>query len=129
MRNLNRDAATRDKMIFGEFNPDEYHGGIRYFEGLKLDTLKALLEKNFIEATESQNGAPTTEQILNFIEHYPDYTVHGYTVSPERSDYRITLEGVEKGDGADSPQELQDFTQLFKDADFIDSATMYCWFD
>lgn len=129
MNNLNRDFSTRDKMIFGEFNPNEYHGGVRYFESLSLDTLKTLLEKNFIEPDESQNGSPTTEQILNFLERYPDYTAHGYTVNPERGDYRITLEGVFKGDGANSPQELQDFTQLFKNADFIDSATMYCLFN
>lgn len=129
MRNLNRDFNTRDKMIFGGFNPNEYRGGVRDFENLSLDTLKTLLEKNFIEPDESQNGSPTTAQILNFMERYPDYTAHGYAVSPNRFDYRITLTGVCKDTGANSPQELQAFTQLFEDADFIDATTMYCWFD
>ena len=128
-RKLNPDMETRDKLIFGEFNPKSYCGGIRHFENLSTDTLKTLLEKNFIEATERQNNAPSTEQILRFMERYPEYSAHGYAVSINRSDYRVTLEGVDKGCGADSSQELQEFSALFDLADSLNTATMHCWFD
>lgn len=128
-RTLNRDAKTRDELIFGEFNPEAYCGNIRHFESLTVDTLKRLLEKNFIDPDEHQNNAPTTAQILNFMERYPAYTAHGYAVSINRKDYRMTLEGVSKGRRADSALELADFTELFKLADSFNPSIMECWFD
>ncbi|MBQ3433665.1 MAG: hypothetical protein II857_04105 [Selenomonadaceae bacterium] len=126
---MNQDVQTRDKLIFGEYNPDAYLGGVRYFENLSLDTLNTLLENKFIAAGERQNDAPTTAQIQSFMARYPEYTAHGYAVAITRPDYRVTLEGVSKGRGADSAQELADFTELFKFADELNTATMDCWFD
>lgn len=126
---LNTDIAGRDKIIFGEYDPDAYAGGIRNFEGMQLDTLKKLIEKNFIRAAERQNEAPTTAQILAFMERYPEYTAHGYAVTSKRFDYRVTIEGVSKGNVADTVQELEDFTRLFGNADNFNTGIMDCWFD
>ena len=128
-RPLRRNAENRDELIFGEYNPDAYIGGVRYFENLSLDTLKTLLEKKYIEADERQNNSPTTAEIKAFMERYPDYTAHGYAVSINRRDYRVTLEGVSKGRGADSSQELEEFYSLFRYADKIKTSIMDCWFD
>lgn len=83
MFNLNEDVNSRDIILFGEeFNSEEYLGGIRHFDRLTLGDLKKLIENKFIELEECQNDSPTTEEILQFIEKYPDYTAHGYAVSP-----------------------------------------------
>ena len=131
MFNLNEDVNSRDTILFGEgFNSKEYPGGVRHFNKLSLENLKELIENRFIELEECQNESPSTEEILHFMEKYPDYTTHGYAVSPLREDYRVTLEGVEKDIPAESKEELEDFTKLFRLADeFIIDSYMYCWFD
>ena len=126
---LNQDEATRDTLIFGEHDPQAYSGGIRRFEGLSLNKLKKLLELKFIDPEERQNYSPTTAEILRFMKRYPAYKAHGYVVTIDRSDYRVTLEGVSKEDFADSDKELMDFTELFKHADEFDPVYMYCWYD
>ena len=126
---LARNVEARDTLIFGEVNPKAYRGGIRYFDGLSLSALHELFAKGFIDANDRQNDAPAASQILAFMERYPDYTAHGYAVTLDRTDYRVTLEGVTKGAPADSIDELEDFTTLFKDADTLNSAIMDCWFD
>ena len=128
-RPLRRNAESRDELIFGEYNPDAYIGGVRHFENLSLNTLNMLLEKNYIEVDERQNNSPTTAEIKSFMERYPDYTAHGYAVAITRRDYRVTLEGVSKGRGADSSQELEDFMELFGHADSLKTSIMDCWFD
>ena len=126
---LNRNVDVRDRLLFGELNPTEYHGGIRYFDRLNLATLQELFAKHFIDPNDRQNDAPTAGQFKAFMERYPDYTAHGYAVTLDRNDYRVTLDGVTKGAPADSIDELEDFTTLFKDADSLDTAIMDCWFD
>lgn len=130
MGKLNRDVVTRDKMIFGSYESSKYCGGIRRFKGLNLDTLKMLVQKNFAEEEEAQNYAPTTAEIIEFMSKHEGYTAHGYAVSIERGDYRVTLEGVSKDRAADSAEELEEFKTLFKEADTLNTnAKMYCWFD
>lgn len=125
---LNRNEEDRDRLIFGEFNPNEYHGGIRYFHGLSLATLQELFDRHFIDPNDRQNDAPTAKQFKAFMERYPAYTAHGYAVMLPRDDYRVTLDGVTKRAPADSMNELKDFATLFKDADTFDASIMGCWF-
>lgn len=126
---LNNDAAARDKLIFGrKYNPAEIYD-IKRFENLSLTKLKKLIAGNFLELTDAQNAAPSIGEIYAFMKKYPKYKAHGYVVSINRSDYRVSLEGVEKGTTADSLKEMKDFAELFKDADDFNAAKMYCWFD
>lgn len=130
MKKLNRDIETRDKIIFGSYKDSKYRfGGIRSFRGLDVDTLKILLDQNFIDPEETQNESPTVFEIYSFMEDYPSYTAHGYTVVDSQEDYRVSLEGVEKGEPAYSIEELKDYMSLFRGADEFDESTMYCWFD
>ena len=131
MFNLNKDVNSRDNIIFKEnYSPDKYLGGICRFERLSLKNLELLIDNKFIELNQCQNNSPTTEEILEFMKKYPKYTAHGYAVSLDREDYRVTLEGVEKNTSAESKEELEDFTKLFHLADdFITDSYMYCWFD
>ncbi len=130
MKKLNRDIETRDKIIFGNYKDSKYRfGGTRSFRGLNVDTLKILLDQNFIDPNETQNASPTVFEIYSFMENYPLYTAHGYAVVDTRDDYRISLEGVEKGGPANSVEELKDYMNLFRYADEFDESTMFCWFD
>lgn len=128
MYHLNDDQTTRDKIIFGENYTPEFYDVMR-FDGLTLSQLEKLIEGNFIDLTESQNYAPSIGEIYDFMKKYPEYTAHGYTVHKYRNDYRVSLEGVEKGKPADSLEEMKDFAELFKYADDFNAAEMYCWFD
>ena len=127
---MNRDDLTRDIIIFGDYDLNKYSGGVRNFEDLTVDKLKQLLDQGFIKPTERQNCSPDTASILEFMEKYPSYLAHGYTVTIKRSDYRVTLTGVSKDGSSDSEQETNDFISLFSDADeFHIGNIMFCWFD
>ena len=93
---MNKNYNKRDNIIFGEnYNKEKYLGGVRYFEQMTRKTLKQLLADGFIESDECQNCSPTTEEFLKETEGFDDYVLfEGYTVSPERDDYRITIDAV-----------------------------------
>ena len=130
MKKLNKDVKRRDKIIFGSYEKSKYAGGVRRYENLNLRTLKLLIAENFADPCEAQNCCPSIGEILKFMEKYPDYTAHGYVVGIDRSDYRVSIEGVYKPHPADSEVELIEFEELFKDADEMEmDIEMYCWFD
>ena len=130
MRNLNKDIETRDKIIYGKYKPSRYKfGGTQSFRGMMVDTLKTLIDQNFADPEECQNDSPTISEFYDFMERYPEYTAHGYTVSDTRDDYRVSIEGVEKGSPASIYDELQDYMALFAGADEFNEYTMWCWFD
>jgi hypothetical protein len=116
--------------IIGMSYPPEYLGGCKSFEGLTLSQLNLLLDENFIDPEECQNYSPNTMEFKAFLDAYPEATLHGYIISPERGDYRVTIEGLEyRGDV--SKELLSDFIDTFRMADdFIhDEDYLYCWFD
>jgi len=131
MKELNRDIETRDKLIYRKYRPNFYTqgGGIRHFTDLDAKTLQELVDMNFADPEDKQNDSPTLGEILEFLKKYPAYTAHGYSVSAERPDYRVSIEGVEKGIPSESVQEFQDYMALFRNADEFSNTTMYCWFD
>lgn len=129
-KELNRDIETRDKLIFGRYRPSKYKfGGTCHFDDLDVDNLEKLIEQNFIDLQGKHNLAPTVEEIYAFMKKYPQYTAHGYTVSADRQDYRVSLEGVEKGVPSDSVDEFKDYMELFRHADEMNVGTMYCRFE
>ena len=120
----------RDEIIFGKYEPRFYTGGIRRFENLNLEKLKKLVDLKFVDVEEYQNDSPTIREFIKFMEKYPDYSAMGYVVSIERSDYRFSLDGIEKKIGAASGTEKNEFKKLFGDADeFESNSEMYAWFD
>ena len=130
MKELNKDIATRDKILFGKYRPNTYKfGGIRKFDNLDVETLGKLLEMNFADPEDRQNLAPSIQEIYEFMRKYPKYKAHGYAVSDEREDYRISIEGVEKGEPHESIDEFQDYMNVFRFSDAFDYHTMFCWFD
>lgn len=116
--------------ILGMQYPPKYLGGCESFKGLTLEALDLLLDEGFIDPEECQNCSPTTVEFKEFMEMYPEVKLHGYIVSPERSDYRMTIEGLEYC-GDVSKEMLQEFVNRYRFADdFIcNDGYLYCWFD
>lgn len=124
-------ADKRDRIVFGEsYNSDRYMGGIRRFDHLNAEDLNKLLDLGLADPDEQQNEAPTTKEIAKFLNDHQNFWAHGYVVSPERDDYRVSLEGVECGSDYDL-SDVQDFFSLFKYPDevSVEETGMYCWFD
>ena len=117
--------------IIGIPYPESYHmGGIKRYRHLFLDEINALIEEKFIDPNEAQNCCPCVSEIKDFMEKYPMFTAHGYIVSPERDDYRVSIEGVEYIGEVDQ-QMMIDFIEKFGDADEVvcDRSRCYCWYD
>lgn len=131
-RNLDRGCIDeRDYVLFHEdYRPDKYSGGIRRFEDLSYRDYEELLYLNVIDPDDRQNLAPTAKEIAEFLRSHPDFRAHGYAVSPERGDYRVSLEGVCCTEEY-SLQDVIDFFELFKDPDEIkvEKNCLSCWYD
>lgn len=126
---LNDNVMLRDIIIFGKYDPDNYMGGICRFK-ISLDTLQELVDNNFIDLDECQNGSPSAQEFLTYMRKWNGYYAHGYTVDIVRDDYRITLEGIGKDTPADSQEELDAFMELCKDADELSHKDeLYAWWD
>ena len=113
-------------------NEDYRAGGIQYFDGLTAEILQVLIDEGFADSDEGFNNAPTTGEFLTFVKLNPEFVMHGYVVSPERSDYRVTIEGV-KGTIDLRSDAFVEFVKMFREADefTVDSNTGYCfaWYD
>ena len=123
-------ADQRDMILFGEpYDEEKYLGGIRSFEGLTAEEYRKLYAIMAIDPNDSQNSAPTAREIYEFIDEYPGFTAHGYAVSPERDDHRISFEGVEGM--YKTTEELEAFFNLFRFADNFTAGDgyAYAWFD
>lgn len=112
---MNDNYKERDRILFGEYDPDKYLGGIRRFQNIDVQTLNTLVAHNYIELSECQNDSPSTEEFLEYAKAHPDIRFCGYAVSPDRDDYRITIEEVYQTlDGID---EILEFVRYFRFAD------------
>ena len=127
-------ANEREQMIFHEdYDERNYHGGIRSFEKLDLATAASLLQKGYLSVDEQQNNSPTVGEILEFCtthELAKNWTLHGYAVSRDRADIRVSIEGID-GAGPFSTETIIAFAQLFHDADEfdLDTDSAHCWYD
>lgn len=92
---MNKDINSRDMILFGEYNPEKYLGGIRSFDCCSLETIKTLLEKGFIDAEECQNCSPSTAEFIEIAEtEGVDAEFGGYAVAISRGDYRVTITDI-----------------------------------
>lgn len=126
-------ADQRDQIIFGEdFNPKKYMGGLRRFDNLSLDQINQLDELGAINRNDCQNNAPSAGEMIDFLRSRDTegWYVHGYCISPERSDFRISFEGVVKK-SSPTRKDIIDFAKRFKWADEfdIDENGLRCWYD
>jgi len=118
----------RDKMMEPFFitgpTDDDWFGGVRHYSDLDAATLKQLIAKGYADPEERQNRAPSIGEILEVIDRCPELTAHGYVVSRDRDDARISIEGVEGNCPLDD-------ALFFREADEFSyqNGEFYCWYD
>lgn len=129
------DADEREQIVFQRsYDPKHYeYGGTCRFSNLPLEKIEALIEKGFLSPRDCQNSSPTAEEFIVFAKrHNPsNWSFHGYVVSPERSDCRVTIEGIESN-GPLTKDDLIDFLLLVSSADDLVAdrdKPVYCWYD
>ena len=90
------DSVAEQSSIFSKY----YVGGCRRFDKITVNQLKELLDANFIDGSQSQNGSPTVNEFLKFgmkMQCSDKYTLvyyEGYAISPDRDDYRVSIDGI-----------------------------------
>lgn len=126
-------ADERDQIIFGEdYDGKKYPGGVRRFDELTLEQIKQLEEMDILDMADRQNESPSIGKMIEFLRSRTTdgWYAHGYCVSADRSDFRITFEGVGKK-SPPSMEDVDDFTGLFLWADefYVGEDGLRCWYD
>ena len=92
---MNKDYKRRDEILFGEYRPERYYLGGCAHADVPYEVVEKLYNEGFIDPDENQNSSPTTAEFINAGIGYEDkIEFEIYAISPERDDYRITIEGV-----------------------------------
>ena len=131
-KDLNKNIKARDEIIFGDFNPYAYLGGIRRFKGLTVDKLELLIQANFVDVDTRQNYAPSIQELLDFAKIWgkDSYVFDGYTVIDTRPDYRVSIDGFSRiASCFESDAEERAFENLCRDADEFDLDKADAWWD
>lgn len=131
---LNKDIRRRDELIFGDYDPLEYSGnsgGVRKFNGISVQTLKQLLEENFTDPDDDQNGSPSVREMLEFSEKWNNkYIFGGYAVEIWRADYRVSLDSIWREDLENlTEDERKAFIGFVGEVDELDEENMSAWWD
>jgi hypothetical protein len=133
LRDMNRDVARRDALL--GITGQQASGGIVRYEDLDGPRLATLIDERFADPDCTQNESPTIAVFLSFLKEYPEVRVYGYAVSPERSDYRVSVEGVTVDLGQVAPSRRAAlraaFARLGETADEkeTDGDLLHCWWD
>lgn len=107
---------TRDSIIDDEADvyDDKPIGGIKRFTGLAASGVNQLEHLNLIDVNDRQNNAPSIAEFQKFAREHPDNDISfdGYTVIPERDDYRTSIDAIRMS--LYDYQDLADFVELCK---------------
>ena len=128
MFEYNKDVKKRDEIIFGEYDEEQYMGGVRDFERMDVDTLKMMVEMKYADPKEQQNNSPTIAEFIEFMEENEGYTVGGYVVSIHRNDYRVSIESIDSDEPFGTFEQLEKFCKFARWADEFDTRG-YAWWD
>ncbi|GLW31135.1 hypothetical protein Areg01_40750 [Actinoplanes regularis] len=94
---FNRDAARRDRLLpFLDLlgNGETFTGGAGFFGPVDAAGLAVLLDGKWLDPDDRQNAAPSAWEIFQFVCDHPGTHAQGYAISPDREDYRVSLETV-----------------------------------
>lgn len=115
---MNNDIKTRDLLLFGEYEPEKYSGGIRRFV-TGLNTLIKLVDLGFADEKECHNDSPKIESFIEETRDYGLITVEfeGFAVSSNRSDYRVDIDGIRLQIPKQYENTMCHFVELYSNAD------------
>lgn len=127
---LSRDVDLRDELLRPYFADESEHGGIRRFNRVPLDLLEKLIFHRFVFLGKWNSCPGVQDLFLPFLRRHPEFTCHGYSVSKERRDCRIAVEGVECNAHM-TIESVIDFAKTFRGADDFNLAPSHarCWYD
>lgn len=131
---MNKDYNRRDFIIFGEYDPSTYWGGCKRFTCTK-DTMQQLIAEDFIDLDECQNDSPTTNEFMEYTEDFEDVIFNCYAISPDRGDYRITIEGLDIEVADSDYDKITMLVENFRYADEFsfehvpDAYCLHAWWD
>lgn len=131
---MTKDFNKRDQLLFGQdYDEDMYGGGIRRFDGLWAVDARELIKLGFLNPHDAQNYSPTAEEFIRFMESGVGHpiTAHGYAVSQQRGDCRVTIEGIEYACAETMSWDQIEAFLTFRHADEfeLDEHRFYCWYD
>ncbi len=129
------EANARERIIFErDYDSKDYqHGGVCYFEEISAETAEKLLDEGYLLPDDRQNDSPSAGEFVDFImQHGPEkWYLHGYVISPERLDTRVTITGIGCRNNTDQRTET-DFIMANRYAQRLvceEDGTLYCWYD
>jgi len=116
---LNRNDKRRQEILGIKLLSDEYDVHRTEFT---FEELKQLKEENFLDLESRQNYAPSTGDFMEWLENNPKFMAHGYIVTPDRDDYRVSIEGVESSEELTKSEARRfvDFCRMADEFDFED---------
>lgn len=120
----NQDFRTRDKRL----GIKSYCGGIAPFSDKFPSEIRNLILLGFCDPKESQNAGPSVQELLEFCEAHPKFTLSGYAVAPERPDCRITIDSIEAPDTL-TAKEQEAFVMFARLADEFSLHPPRAWWD
>lgn len=131
-------TERREQLIFGRNFDRAYYapGGLAYFDHLDVGVVRKLFEEGFFDLDRKYQGALSVEEMIRFcLENDEDdekmWYFHGFAISPERIDCRVTIEGMGSYKKP-SKQGRERFYELHQNASVLSDRqeeTCYCWYD
>ena len=115
---MNKDFKRRDEILFGGYDPEKYKWGGCARCDMPYEKFKLLYDEGFIDPDETQNESPSTNEFIEATSGFEDWVeFEAYAISPERGDYRITIEGINVWIPEGKDEELCYFVEQFRYAD------------
>lgn len=130
---MNRENEAARNTLLGLPTPEHYD--LMYFDHVTVETLQKLVDLDVLELDDAQNDAPTAGEFMEYMRNHPEMnvTAHGYVVTPERDDYRVSIEGLNAN--PTTHEDLLSFMWEFDSADDMCGDekdgiySAYCWWD
>lgn len=127
---MNTDVGRRDKVLGINVDWDGHVGGIVRLDRIGVTTLETLFRERFVDPNDSQDEAPSASELLAFMQKHPEVLAHGYAVSPDREDYRVTIDGLSVQSSFATAELKLAFLEFCKDADELDLKNgLRAWWD
>lgn len=133
MRNIDKSNISERDVMLEFYRTEKGFGGIYHFKGVPPKIIQHLADLRLLDLDDRQNDAPSIGEFVDFALSMPNcsITFHGYAVSADREDCRVSIEGLELKDGGNHA--MQDFILFNRHADEfeIDIRTGYArsWWD
>ena len=112
---------------------DKFYGDVCSYHFLSFEGVKKLVEKRYLYLSERQNYSPTVKKWIKFIEEnnlQDKIYFHGYIVDNNRSDRRISIEGIQSNENIEfSENELKHIVDFCYGADTFRISPLYVWWD